>query len=31
MIKRNSTSDKMTEFSSKGFCHFVKLLNSNLI
>ena len=31
MIKRNSTSDKMTEFSSKGFCLFVKLLNSILI
>ena len=30
MIKRNS-ADKMTEFSRKGFCHFVKLLNGNLI
>ena len=31
MIKRNSISDKMTEFSSKGFCLFVKLLNCTLI
>ena len=28
---KKSTPDKMTEFSSKGFCHFVKLLNNNLI